>query len=84
MNTREQIQALEEEKLNLQSKLQQGDYKVTKCAEAELTQEPMPYDVNELHAERQAMRARINEIEEQLPELYEQLKQEESERHEDE
>lgn len=47
----------------LKEQLAQGDYKIIKCAEAQLTNEPMPYDVAELVAERNAMRAEINELE---------------------
>lgn len=47
----------------LKDQLAQGDYKVIKCAEAQLTNEPMPYDVATLVAERNAMRAEINELE---------------------
>jgi hypothetical protein len=49
----------------LKDQLAQGDYKIIKCAEAQLTNEPMPYDVAELVAERNAMRDEINELEEQ-------------------
>ena len=47
----------------LKDQLAQGDYKIIKCAEAQLTNEPMPYDVETLVAERNAMRAEINELE---------------------
>lgn len=47
----------------LKEQLAQGDYKIIKCAEAQLTNEPMPYDVATLVAERNAMRAEINELE---------------------
>lgn len=47
----------------LKDLLAQGDYKIIKCAEAQLTNEPMPYDVATLVAERNAMRAEINELE---------------------
>lgn len=47
----------------LKDQLAQGDYKIIKCAEAQLTNEPMPYNVAELVAERNAMRAEINELE---------------------
>ena len=75
---RQQIQTLEDEKLGLQSQLSQGDYKVIKCAEASAAGAEMPYDIEALHAERDAKRARINEIEQLLPELYAQLKEAES------
>ena len=47
----------------LKDQLAQGDYKIIKCAEAQLTNEPMPYDVATLVAERNAMRDEINELE---------------------
>lgn len=50
----------------LKDQLAQGDYKIIKCAEAQLTGEPMPYDIEALVAERNAMRAEINELEAQL------------------
>lgn len=66
MSKNEQIQALSEERLNLASQLEQGDYKVIKCAEAQSVGAEMPYDAVELHAQRQAMRDRINEIDDEL------------------
>ena len=47
----------------LKDKLAQGDYRVIKCAEAQLTGKPMPYDIEALVAERNAMRREINELE---------------------
>lgn len=59
-----------QEKINeinsLKVKLASTDYKVIKCAECSVTGEEMPYDVEELHSERQSLRDRINELEEQL------------------
>ena len=49
----------------LKDQLAQGDYKIIKCAEAQLTGEGMPYNVAELVAERNAMREEINELEAQ-------------------
>jgi hypothetical protein len=40
------------------------DYKVIKCYEAQLVGEPLPYDKNVIHADRQAIRDRINELQE--------------------
>lgn len=67
----ERIQQLQEELLSLQALLKQSDYKVIKCAEASLVKAEMPYDEAELHAERQAWRDRINEIEAEIVELEE-------------
>ena len=47
----------------LKDQLAQGDYKIIKCAEAQLMGEALPYDVATLVAERNAMRAEINELE---------------------
>ena len=51
---------------SLKSELQESDYKVIKCAEAMTIGEEMPYDVASLHKERQALRDKINKLEEQL------------------
>lgn len=40
-----------------------SDYKVSKCYEASLLGEPLPYDINELHTMRQAARDKVNELE---------------------
>lgn len=50
----------------LKDSLAQGDYKIIKCAEAQLTGEAMPYDIEALVAERNAMREEINELEAQM------------------
>lgn len=42
------------------SELADGDYKVIKCMEAFLCGEPLPYDVAELHSEREKLRKIIN------------------------
>ena len=47
----------------LKAQLSATDYKVIKCSECQLLGQEMPYDVIELHAERQAIRDRINELE---------------------
>lgn len=47
----------------LKDKLSGSDYKVIKCYEASLTGGEMPYDVAAIHAERQTIRDRINELE---------------------
>ena len=40
-----------------------GDYKITKCYEAAILGKALPYDVEKLHADRQTIRDRINELE---------------------
>ena len=51
---------------SLKSELQDSDYKVIKCAEAMAVGAEMPYDVESLHKVRQALRDKINKLEEQL------------------
>lgn len=50
----------------LKSELQESDYKVIKCAEAMAVGAGMPYNMASLHKERQALRDKINKLEEQL------------------
>lgn len=50
----------------LKSELQERDYKVIKCAEAMAVGAEMPYDMASLHKERQALRDKINKLEQQL------------------
>lgn len=60
-----QAQLNEQRIWELKDQLAQGDYKIIKCAEAQLMGEPLPYDIEALVAERNAMRAEINELEEE-------------------
>lgn len=53
--------AAEVEELKMQ--LAETDYKVIKIAECVACSLPMPYDAEQLHSERQAIRDRINELE---------------------
>lgn len=50
----------------LKSELQESDYKVIKCAEAMAIGAEMPYDVASLHNVRQALRDKVNKLEQQL------------------
>ncbi|MDR1980359.1 MAG: hypothetical protein LBQ39_01905 [Tannerellaceae bacterium] len=43
--------------------LSDGDYKIIKCYEATLLGDPLPYDITELHANREMLRGQINEME---------------------
>nr|DAD77153.1 MAG TPA: hypothetical protein [Siphoviridae sp. ctMYd37]DAF69253.1 MAG TPA: hypothetical protein [Caudoviricetes sp.] len=43
-----------------------GDWKVIKALEYQLTGQTIPYDMDKLNSDRQAVRDRINEIEKQL------------------
>ena len=56
----ERLNALYTENGNLEAQLSSGDYKVIKNSEAERAGEELPYNPQELHAERQAMRDTIN------------------------
>ena len=47
----------------LKSQLNGTDYKIIKCSECQLAGEELPYDIVALHAERQALRDEINELE---------------------
>ena len=50
----------------LNSELQESDYKVIKCAEAMCLNAELPYNITELHKERQALRDKINELESEV------------------
>lgn len=47
----------------LKAELDSTDYKIIKCSECSLAGEEMPYDIVALHAQRQALRDEINELE---------------------
>lgn len=47
----------------LKEKLAETDYRIIKCYEYQLAQLELPYDITELHTERQAIRDRINLLE---------------------
>lgn len=47
----------------LKSQLDSTDYKIIKCSEYQLAGVELPYDVVALHAQRQAIRDEINELE---------------------
>ena len=55
----------------LKSQLAASDYKVIKIAEYKAVGKKAPYDINEVHATRQALRDEINELEELMPTLEE-------------
>ena len=54
---------VQEQIAELKSQLESTDYKIIKCSEAQLVGEELPYDIVALHAERQALRDKINELE---------------------
>lgn len=47
----------------LKKELEDTDYKITKCAEYFFCGLELPYDIQALHKEKQALRDRINELE---------------------
>lgn len=51
---------------DLKTQLAETDYKIIKCYEYQLVGLELPYDIQTLHAERQAIRDQINELELQL------------------
>ena len=67
----ERKNALDSEKLTLESQLNSDDYKTIKNAEAQAAGKSLPYDPDELHAKHQAWRDRINEIEDEIERLNE-------------
>lgn len=62
----ETASSVEEQIAALKAELSSTDYKIIKCSEAQLVGDIKPYDIVELHAERQALRDKINELESQL------------------
>lgn len=52
--------------LELKAELTDGDYQIIKCYEASLTNAEMPYNIEELHNQRQQIRDKINELETKL------------------
>lgn len=56
----------EQEITSLKAQLAETDYKIIKCYEYQLAGLELPYDIQTLHAERQAIRDQINELEESL------------------
>lgn len=71
--TQEEREIKEQEIRNLTSELSStvsavGDWKVAKCYEYQLAGLEAPYDINELHAARQAIRQRINDLQAELDE----------------
>lgn len=49
--------------IRLKQQLTNNDYKIIKCMEATLCGENLPYDINALHGEREAIRKEINDLE---------------------
>jgi hypothetical protein len=55
--------------IELKNKLTGSDYQIIKCYEAFMRQLPLPYNLEELSAQRDAWRAEINQLEEELKTL---------------
>lgn len=55
--------------LELKNNLIESDYKIIKCYEAFMRQLPLPYNLEELSAQRDAWREEINQLEQELAEL---------------
>jgi hypothetical protein len=55
--------------LEIKTKLDSTDYQIIKCYEASMRQLPLPYNLEELAAQRDAWRAEINQLEEELQSL---------------
>jgi len=53
----------------IKENLNSTDYKIIKCYEAFMRQQPLPYNLEELSAQRDAWRAEINQLEEELKAL---------------
>lgn len=65
--TREEILAEKQAVIeSLKAQIAESDYKVIKCSEAQFLGEEMPYNVAELHAQRQALRDEINKLEQEI------------------
>lgn len=63
---KQDLQQIHQNIENLKNELKDGDYKVIKCYEASLTKQEMPYNIQELHSQRQLLRQKINELEEKM------------------
>lgn len=55
--------------ISLKEELSETDYQVIKCAECTALNYEMPYDIEALHKNRQAIRDKINEFETKITEL---------------
>ena len=57
------VESVLEQVTKLKHQLSESDYKVIKCYEAQLTSEPLPYDITPLITDRQRIRDEINILE---------------------
>ena len=58
-----EVEKQKQEIVALKSQLAETDYKIIKSIENQLLGLEVPYNLEELHAERQALRDKINELE---------------------
>lgn len=65
----ETVRGIESKIKLLQTELNNEDYKIIKCMEAQLCSETLPYDIDALHTKRQQIRIEINTLQEQLKNL---------------
>ena len=57
----------------LKHNLEKTDYKIIKCYEAFMRQQPLPYNLEELTTQRDNWREEINQLEQELKNIYETL-----------
>lgn len=60
------IEAVNAEIETLKASLAESDYQVIKCYEAKMVGDTLPYDIDKLHTDRQAIRDKINVLEAEL------------------
>ena len=68
-NNKSKIEKLSINLSNAKSNLQSTDYQIIKCYEAFMRQLPLPYNLEQLSAQRDAWRSEINQLEEELKAL---------------
>lgn len=61
---KEKKKTADEEISKLQEELNNTDYKIIKCSEYQLAGLEIPYNIADLHANRQRLRDKINELQE--------------------
>lgn len=61
------VKTAEQQIAELKAQLSKTVYKIIECSECHLLGMEMPYDVAELHTERQAIQDQINELEKNKP-----------------
>lgn len=59
---KEEEKSVHEKILELKNTLDSTDYKIIKCLEYQLAGKELPYNIEDLHAERQAIRDEINTL----------------------